>query len=228
MTDRQNSKLNMFQDLFNTCQKYAHLYAGMPAFANAIRLLEKAIAAIRQKAQEHSGDVVHGATMEKDAAIDILIQQTMEIANSLYAFAFSNSKHDLLSKTSINKSMLYKKPGNELLTFTRNISAEAATYSVELQNYGIDAATLTTFNNTVNTFESVITKPRETIDERKTHTGSLKQLFAEADSIVYDLLDKLVVRFKVSEPEFYNLYKISRNIINTAKRSRGKEPEVNS
>jgi hypothetical protein len=226
MTDRQNSKLNMFQDLLNTCRKNADLFAGMPAFANAVQQLEAAIAAIRQKIQQQSGTVAHGASMEKDATIDTLIQQTMEIANALYAYAFSNNKHELLSKTSINKSVLYRNSGNELLTLTRNISTEAAVYAVELQYYGIDAASQTTFNDTINAFESVITKPRETIDEHKTHTGGLKQLFAEADSIVYDLMDKLIVRFKVSAPEFYELYKNSRNIVNTAKRKSGKEPEV--
>jgi hypothetical protein len=226
MTDRQNSKLNMFQFLVNACLKNAHLFVGVPAFGSAIHQLEEAIAAIRQKAQQHSGDVVHGASMEKDAAIDSLIQLTMEIANALYVYAFSNDRYDLLSKTSINKSVLYKNSGNDLLTASRNIYAEATVYSAELQPYGINATTLTDFNNAINAFESVISKPREIIGDRKTHTSSLKQLFAEADSIVYDILDKLIVRFKVSAPEFYALYKNARNIINTARRSSGKQEEV--
>jgi hypothetical protein len=215
----------MFQDLLNTCRKNAHLYVGVPAFTGAVQQLEDAISAIRQKAQQRSGTIVHGASVEKDATIDILIQQTVEIANALYVYAFSNGKHELLSKTSINKSLLYRNSGNELLTVTRNIYAEAIVYSTELHHYGIDATTLTTFNETINAFENVITKPRETIDEHKTHTGTLKQLFAEADSVIYDLLDKLIVRFKVAAPEFYALYKNSRNIINTAKRSRKESEE---
>jgi len=53
----------------------------------------------------------------------------------------------------------------------------------------------------------------DTIGERKQKTTNLMQLFASLDSIFYDKLDKLMVLFKQSRPDFYDEYRTARNII---------------
>jgi hypothetical protein len=53
----------------------------------------------------------------------------------------------------------------------------------------------------------------DTIGERKQKTTNLAQLFAGLDSTLYDRLDKLLVLFKHSAPEFYGEYRTARNII---------------
>ncbi|MDR1121798.1 MAG: hypothetical protein LBM08_12885, partial [Dysgonamonadaceae bacterium] len=43
--------------------------------------------------------------------------------------------------------------------------------------------------------------------------GSLKQLFAAADSTLYDELDQLIDLFRDTAPDFFTLYKTSLNVI---------------
>jgi hypothetical protein len=45
-------------------------------------------------------------------------------------------------------------------------------------------------------------------------------LFATADSTLYDELDQLIDLFRDSAPEFFTLYKISRNIPGPASRKK--------
>jgi hypothetical protein len=82
-------------------------------------------------------------------------------------------------------------------------------------------------NGCIAAFGGLLAKPRATIGQHKLHTGNLTMLFAQVDSILYDRLDKLVVQFKISQPDFYNSYKNARNIINTSVRKRkgGEEKE---
>jgi hypothetical protein len=53
----------------------------------------------------------------------------------------------------------------------------------------------------------------DTIGERKQKTTNLAQLFAGMDSTLYDRLDRLMVLFKQTNPDFYGEYRTARNII---------------
>jgi acetolactate synthase regulatory subunit len=226
MTDRQESKLNMYLKVLEACRNYEKKYSHILIMVEVVRQLEENINAIRQTAQQQAGTITQGFTAEKQKTINLLTEQCVKLANILYVYGFRTNNQQLLSKMSINKRMLYNGHDNEILTLTKNVSAELATYIPMLGNYGIDPTELDAFNKTIATFETLISKPQITIGERKLHTGNLKHLFAEADSILYDQLDKLIVLFKTSDPDFYNLYKTARNIINTAKRSSRKETDT--
>ncbi|MGV8091795.1 MAG: hypothetical protein AB2L24_08020 [Mangrovibacterium sp.] len=90
-----------------------------------------------------------------------------------------------------------------------------------LEAYGYDAEKIAAIAAAVTAYRVIITKPMDTIGARKQITTNLKQLFAELDSTLYDKLDKLVVLFKESHPDFYGEYRTARNYINSAER-RGK------
>jgi hypothetical protein len=77
----------------------------------------------------------------------------------------------------------------------------------------------------IDAFQTVITKPMDTIAGRKQKTTNLVQLFAKLDSTLYDKLDKIMVLFKESHPDFYNKYRTSRNLILTSRRKQNKESE---
>jgi acetolactate synthase regulatory subunit len=197
----------------------------IPIIIAVVRQLEEIIAVIRQTAQQQAGIITQGFTVEKNKAINQLVAQCMKVVNVLYVYAFRNNNQQLLSKMSINKRMLYNRHDNEILTLAKNIAAETANHISMLMDYGLESSELDILNENITAFENLISKPQITVGERKIHTENLKQLFSEADSILYDQLDKLVTLFKTSDPDFYNLYNTARQIINTSKRSK-KETET--
>jgi len=226
MNDRQESKLNMFQKVLDTCREHKQVYAGFPAFADSVGQLEGAVSAIRQGAQQQAGTTTQGYTAKKSVALDRLAQQSLKVADVIYVYAFRNNNQPLLRKVSVNKSSFYRGHDNDALTLAKNIAVEALSHISELTDYGIDSVELLALQEAIAGFESLISKPQTVTGEHKLYTGNLKQLFAEADSILYDQLDKLVTLFKVSAPDFYTLYKNARNVIDTAKRNKKKEAEV--
>jgi hypothetical protein len=122
--------------------------------------------------------------------------------------------------------MFYNGHDNDALILAKTIAAEASNHAQELLEYGIDGATIKALDEAIAGFGQMINKPMATIGEHKLYTDNLKHLFVETDSILYDRIDKLVVLFKTSSPEFYFLYKTARNVIDTAGRSRKKKEEV--
>jgi hypothetical protein len=65
-----------------------------------------------------------------------------------------------------------------------------------------------------------MTAPTSEIGKRKVQTGTLRELFVQTDSLIYDKLDKIMRPFKTSNPDLFALYSNARNIINTAARKR--------
>ena len=53
-------------------------------------------------------------------------------------------------------------------------------------------------------------RPRQIIAESKTATAQLEAEIETADQLLTDSLDRLVLQFKDSEPEFYNNYTNAR------------------
>jgi hypothetical protein len=52
MNDRQESKLNMYQTVLDTCRQNETVYAVIPAFAGAVGRLDGNVAVIRQLARQ--------------------------------------------------------------------------------------------------------------------------------------------------------------------------------
>jgi hypothetical protein len=220
MNDRQESKLTMYQKVLDTCNKYAPVYSGVPAFGQSVEQLSGNIAAIIRGAQQQSGNVLKGTTAEKGSALDQLVQQTVKTAKAMSVYAFRTGNLILLSKVRISKSTLYHGHVMDALITAKNIAEEAVALAGVLEPYGIGVEEQNAQAEAIAQCEQWVNKPIETRDERKLHTGSLKQLFAAADSTLYDELDQLIDLFRDSAPEFFTLYKISRNIIGPASRKK--------
>ncbi|MDR1673383.1 MAG: hypothetical protein LBS09_08015, partial [Bacteroidales bacterium] len=90
---------------------------------------------------------------------------------------------------------------------------EAEARAADLQACGIDEQYLNRLKESIAQCELLLNRPAQTRDERKLYTGSLKQLFATADSTLYDELDQLIDLFRNTAPDFFTLYKSARNVI---------------
>jgi hypothetical protein len=219
----------MYQTVLDTCQQNESVYAEIPAFAGNVNELKGNVAVIRQLAQQQSGTVSQGATVEKNQSADRLIQECVKIAGVLYAHGFKVNDQTLLSKVvHLNKTVLYRAHANDVVSIATNVSAEAAAHLGVLKDYGVDEAVLKAFDADIATFESLLVKPHLTVDDHKLYTGNLKKAFADADSTLYDQLDKVIPIFKTSSPDFYTLYKIARNVVEVGKaghRTKASAPE---
>jgi hypothetical protein len=145
---------------------------------------------------------------------------SLKIANPLYALAFETGDNRLLKKVVINKSEFYNAHTQDALSLAQNIADEADVHSIKLRDYGISDADRAELNEAIAKATELKLAPAGVIAERQNYTGNLRQLFVDADSIIYDRLDKMMMPFKTSSPEFYAMYSNARNVVNTAARKR--------
>jgi hypothetical protein len=220
MTDRQESKLNMCHRVHETCLNNEEIYRNVGAMIQSVDRLRNIIVAIHQTAQQQANVLPQGFSAEKQLAFDNVIQNSLKVANGVYVYAFNKNDSVLLSKVSVNKSLFYHIHSNDVYTLANNISSEAKNCISELIYYGITEQDLQLLDEAIAVYSGFLNRPQIAKEERVLYTNSLKELFVEADSILYDQLDKLIILFKTSHPDFYFAYQTARNIINVGSRIR--------
>jgi hypothetical protein len=220
MNDKQEAKLSMFQRVGDVFHNNTEIYSNVGSIVDSVDKLDYFIVTIRQTAQQQASVIPQGFSAEKQEAIDSVIKHCIKVANGVYVHAFNKNDKVLLSKVSINKSMFYHMHGNDRYTLAKNILSEAKSRISELAYYGINEQDLNLLDEAISVYDGFLNKPQIAKEEREKYTKNLKELFVEADSLLYDQLDKLIVLFKTSDPDFYFAYKVARNIINVSRRTR--------
>lgn len=80
-------------------------------------------------------------------------------------------------------------------------------------------AKLTALQTKIDAFRSAQPKPRRTRATSSAATEQLRACFAQADQILGEKLDKLVVQFETDEPQFHAEYTSARRVGEAATRS---------
>jgi hypothetical protein len=225
MNDRQESKLDMYQRVLVVLLNNSGSYSHVKKIVDLVSKLSNLVSSIRETAQQQAKVSTEGYSAEKQKVLENVIEYSIKISNALNVLAFEKDDKVLLSAMSINKSMFYHGHANDVFTLTKNIISEAKKYTSELKDYGIEEKDFMQLEEAVSVYENFINRPQIIREERSLHTKNLKELFSEADSLLYDQLDKLIVLFKTVSPDFYFAYKTARNVINYSKRSRKDENE---
>ncbi|MDR2408406.1 MAG: hypothetical protein LBE13_09900 [Bacteroidales bacterium] len=228
MTDRENSKLNMYQAILDICNANIELVKQIAAFVKSLSELTIKVNEIRQTEQNQAKTMVQSASLEKGDYEDLMVALALKISNALYVYAFENKDQPLLSLMSINKRTFYACEGNKKLRLARTVYESGAGVLDLVGSYGVTIEMIEDLHQAIVGYEANLVKPRDTIVVHKNYTHQLKLLFADADSLLYDKLDKLIILFK--DTDFYNEYKFARNIISTSirhKKDKNEEEEKN-
>jgi hypothetical protein len=213
MNDRQNAKLNMAQRVSETLKRYETEYSNIAPMVAVVAELNEGIKNIRDTQKEHVAVNVSASTLEKRTAETQMILPSVRIANAFYVIGFNSDNKDLITLHGFSENSFYRLSGNASLALARQMLDLANNYANELKNYGITETEIKTLEKAIETFNTTLGKPMDTIGERKQRTTNLMQLFAGLDSIFYDKLDKLMILFKQSSHDFYDEYRTARNII---------------
>ena len=208
----QSNKLRRLQTLDGVLDTHNDTWKTLPAFVRAANELSGVIPQITDAAQIQISkpDVVG----EKEAVLESLGDAAHEIAATVFAFAEENEEPALMGRMDYSRSDITKGREGKVVSRCRDIHA-AATENVDaLADAGVTAAKLLALKKKVDAFEGLQTQPRQNLSKRSAATKKIPALFQTADRIVSRRLNKLVVQFKASAPDFFNAYQAAVAIVN--------------
>jgi hypothetical protein len=210
----------MYQTVLDVFDANEPAYMGVPACVKTVNELRNQVTNILTVSKQQDNIRPTAVSDVKNSVIDRLIELCMKIADPLYAYAFETDDKYLLTRMSVNKSMFYAVQNRALLSLAKIIAENANIHAYVLRDYGVTDNDCAELNEAIAQFEKLMTAPSGEIGKRKVQTSTLRELFVQTDSLIYDKLDKIMRPFKTSNPDLFALYGNARNVINTAARKR--------
>jgi hypothetical protein len=225
MLKRLANKLVMYQTVQSHLDRNKSLWTSVAAMATTINDFELLLAEIetyRKLTQENK----KGITQQKATQQALVIAHAYEISSVLYAMAIKKNDEILAAKVDFTETDLLKKRDNNLVATCLNILEFATEHLAELNAYEVTADELIVLKEKINSFAENLTTGRVSVSERKAANEKLKVVFLQVDTLLKKQLDRIVVRYRKTEPDFYTTYQSLRHIVNYGVRhEKPKEPE---
>ena len=139
-----------------------------------------------------------------------------EVAAAQYAYADEAGKTQLAAQSDFSASDLATGSEGEVVGRCANISALTATNLDALGEFNVTQAKLAALDKKVAAFQNLAPKPREGVAKKAAANKELKRLYTKGRGISTRRVDRLMVLFKSSAPEFYAEYRTSHKIVNPA------------
>lgn len=212
MTDDQSNQLDMLLVLkgFYTDNQVA--IDAIPILALNFPKIATNIAVINSNLAGQSANI-KGVAQAKTNLRTNLNELTFNILGIARAWAVAEGDAMLAEEFKVTDSGLEKIKDDTISAYCTHRYTLVNNNLAAMADYGISAATMTTWLDTINDYENAVASPREAINTRSTHTGNLKTVFDDTMKLLKENIDPVMLNFKTSDPELYNGYTKARIVI---------------
>lgn len=212
MNSRQEAKLTMYRAVEQHCDNHESIIETIVALKNAFTKFKATIAEIIEITQL-TDVTTSGFTVDKTKQKESLAQKTADLAGLIFAFATNSGNEPLKEETNIKLSKLVGTRDDQLAPRCQKIHDKGRENLTALKHYGVEEIQLTELQTEINNYLLSTPKPRLALSERKIQNANLRRLIDEADRLLKDQMDRLVVNFRNSNPNFLAGYESNRIII---------------
>lgn len=224
MQKRLANKLRMYHALQSMLANYKTNWEAVQAIGNAIQAFEELLKEI-EACDTITSENKKGETIYKKEIRLRVIERTIEISSILSALILQSNEQYVGAKLDYSKSKLVKMRDMQLEITCSTIADQATEHLMLLATAGITAADIEELKTDIKTFGDVLPLQRISVTERKVVNEKLKDLFAQTDALLKNQLDRLMLRYKQTQLQFYSNYKTSRHVINYGVRHKKEKRE---
>lgn len=199
------------------------IWTGNKAVTDTMTAVNAALGNVSGKAQIQETPIV-GEEEKKVLVRHDYEDEIMRIAGQICSLATKNNDMNLAAQTELTLAQLDKMSVDVLEATGNRISGLATANLAGLADYGITQADVTGLDGMTKQFDDAKTAPRKAIATRAGQTKTLPPAVKTVTSLLRNHLDKQMLMFKKSNPEFYAGYQSARVIVNRGTHKTGTQP----
>jgi hypothetical protein len=211
MNDVQENRFNMIDSVLLFMDNSSAEYAGNAAIPPILSALQVHRDNIQAFATVRAGTTV-GATTDKGLAKRLLAYRTSEICGPAVAYAVSVGDNTMKARVDFSFSDLYQTRDENLPPRILGI-IQALTALAAIPASGITAGDVTEVTDLLAAYEAASDQPRAITVVKKSAGISLKTELSAALKLLSEQLDNQMLRYRTSNPGFYNGYLAARVIV---------------
>lgn len=208
----QKAKVNMVKTVVEYCDENTAIIAAVVAFVNALTLVKAKLALLDENEQLNAVPLT-GIAVDKNDRRKTMTDFGFDVSGMLYAYASSTDNNTLKAEVDYPISAFTRMRDSEVAVVCRTIHARGVENVSRAEDFGLSEEILTAFLTAIENYEASITKPRTAIGKRKTQKANIIELLKEIDDVLVNQMDKLMVKFRTTHPDFYETYFNLREII---------------
>ena len=208
----QESKLTMYTGVDACLTEFTPQVNGIPALAAAAVQLRLYITELTDAVSELAGTIT-GIADAKAQAKDTMCRLTSTVASLLHAYAHAENDPQLAAQTNVSYSTLIKIRDELADDECQEIYSLADGHIANLQtSYGYSAAMHSNLSAAIVAFRDLVDKPKKAIADKRAFNKMLEPIFDKIDNLLKTRIDKLMVIFENTHPEFAAKYRTNRSI----------------
>lgn len=208
----------MYRAVEQHCDDNAAIVGTVAAFQTAVTDFKAKIVQILGT-EQLSAIAITGIAEDKTNLKQALCQKAADVASLVSAFATSTNNHTLGEQVDYSLSKLSKTRDDQLSPLCQNIFDIGTSNLGDVKNFGLSSAILADLQNAITNYAASTPKPRTAMSQRKTYLSNLADLFKATDAILKGQMDKMIVGFRATEPNFVKEYKSNRRLVDPGKTS---------
>jgi hypothetical protein len=224
MTKKFLNKLRMMKAVLALLMSNLSVWEMIPDVVNDVDELKLTVDEI-EATQMLTSTELTGQSDEKETVQAKLIRMILSISSALMARADRTSHEVLAAKVNFSESALRSQRDQEQVVTGRRIAKLAEENLEGLTSSGITIDQVTALRELTDQFEALLPVNRISVAERKAANARLKTLFKQADKLLKNRLDRMMVRYETEDPAFYAAYENARMILDYGTRYEKEEQE---
>jgi hypothetical protein len=211
MNKQQTKYFRMMQSTQVHLDNHSALWSTIPKIVAIKNDIDEIITRISIKSDDISGMV--GVSERKEALKGIIAMKGSRLAGTLEAFAHEQGDKDMIAKVSASKTDILRMKEEDLGPFIKFLTDTASQHMTALADYGMTGEVLNELQTSLDEYSALIGKPRIVLNSKYVALDAIDELVDEGNNLLSNRLDKIMLMFRESDPDFYNGYKRARVIV---------------
>ena len=169
-----------------------------------------------------------GAVQERDDALTAARDAALTIAGIVLSHADERRLPELVAQVQLKPSSFLGRK-EKTVQLAQQVHDAAQSVLPDLAPYGLTEARLGELRTAIAAATASLSGPRSATAAKKAATAQLDTVFRDADRILENQIDPLLVPLAKTKPEFYSEYRATRTIVDRRGARRGSpdgEPET--
>lgn len=212
MNQVQENRMSMSYAAIQVLDQNTLIWNGVPAMVQAHTEFKANLSALEGAVAKQVADIT-GHAKDKAAAEEKMIAKTLAVAGSVMAFATVNEDNGLAESMDISPSELRRYRDSVVAQRCQTVCDAANANLAAVADFGVLPADATALQGLIDAYVALIPQPRNMITARKGATAEIGALVRDTMKLLNRRIDRLMMQFKFSHPEFVTQYFDARIII---------------
>lgn len=211
MVKKYYNKLRMYLAVLKVLMDNEDLWKDLTLFKDDVTEFNSKILLINAKRPQTEQTTVW-ITEDKSSTKDELVDILLDVSGQLYSIGHRTNNKELMAATDFEESD-FKGKDADLPKIAASIVKLARANITALAGLKVTEADIDEIERLAAAFAEKDTEPRAVVSDRKSAGESLVEIYHDADAVLNLRLDKMMKRFRRTNPEFFRTFKNAKMII---------------